>query len=706
MPNPKSRSANPANPQSSLNKAQLLFQQGRQARQQGDLLVAQGLFRQAIQLEPTFVPPYNNLANLLQAAGQIEEAIAIYEQALQLAPNLAVLHCNLASLWQIQGEHDRAIVGYQRAIELQPDFVVAYQNLGESLVIQNQLAAATRAFEMALELDPKSGDYMKMGDLYQRQGLIKEAIDCFRSAVRDRPSAPAYNNLGAALWSWGETKFSKKAYQKALALDPDYDAAHFNMGQLLEGTGELEAAQQHYEKALALQPEAINVLYHLNHLRLRLADWDDYPGRVAELIEKTERHLDRPISVGLPPMTLAAFPVPLALQAAVARHQAQTQTLAVAALKADLPQVPLDLAPARLRIGYVSPDFRSHAVGSLIYQMFQYHQRPEFEIFAYSLIPVEDDWTKVIRAGCDHYIEMAYQAPLAIAQRIQADGIHILIDLAGYTTNSCTAVFALQPAPIQMQYLGYPGTMGADFIQYIVADEQLIPVELAEHYSEKVLYLPQAWVAAPMGISDLPLSREELGLPVDGVVFCCFNGSYKIDPGVFQVWMNILRQVPGSVLWLVEGQPIVATRFRQQAMKLGVDPDRLVFATNALHAEYLARYRLADLFLDTFVYNAGATAVGALWAGLPVLTCPGENYVARMGAELCSAVGLSELICGSIADYERLAINLAHHPQQLQALRAKLNDALADSPLFQPQIFIQNLEQALRRIWQEYLGDA
>ena len=334
--------------------------------------------------------------------------------------------------------------------------------------------------------------------------------------------------------------------------------------------------------------------------------------------------------------------------------------------------------------------------------MFQYHQRPEFEVFAYSLVPAEDEWTQSIRQGCDHFVDLSCQSPLAAAQRIQADGIHILIDLAGYTTHACTEIFALQPAPIQVQYLGYPGTMGADFIQYIVADEWLIPPERATDYSEQVVYLPQGWVAAPMEIAQ-PSSRTEYGLPEAGIVFCCFNRAYKIDPQVFQVWMRILQQVPDSVLWLADGGvPVVAQRLRQRAVDAGVAPERLIFAPNLPAAEYLARYRLADLFLDTFTYNAGATAVGALWAGVPVLTCPGETYASRMGGSLCAALGLWELICDSTATYEQRAIHLGTHRESRLALKQQLTIAQTTAPLFQPQRFVLQLEVALRQMWQVY----
>ncbi len=696
----------PVNKPDGQSPAQQVFEQGRIARQGGDLAAAQGYFREAMRLEPSFVPAYNNLANLLQGDGQITEAIELYEQALQFAPQQAALHCNLASLWQMQGQSEQAITGYRRAIDLKPNFFIAHHNLGKVLRTQGQFAAALLAYQAALGLQPEAAEvYLDLGDLYQQQGLVQEAIDCYKAAVRCEPSAHAYTSLGTALQTWGEVRISRAAFVRALELDPNYEAAHFSLAQSLEGAGELVAAQQHYERSISLRPEGTNVLFYLNHLRLKLADWDNYAERLTELIAGTTDYLGRPGTVGLPALSVMAFPLSIELQSAISRHLAKSQAELVKTLRAELAPVGQDLAPARLKIGYVSPDFRCHAVGTLIYQMFQYHQRPDFEVFAYSLVPTVDDWTQVIQQGCDHYIDVSCQSPLQIAQRIQADGIHILIDLAGFTGQACPALLALQAAPIQVQYMGYPGTMGADYIQYIVADEQIIPAHLAHHYSEEVIYLPQAWVASPMEIAPLVTTRADWGLPEKGMVFCCFNGTYKIDPQVFGAWMKILLGVSGSVLWLSDGgEPLIVERLRQRAIEWGVDPVRLVFGANLPHGEYLARYQLADLFLDTFTYNAGATAVGALWAGLPVLTCPGEVYVARMGASLCAAVGLPELICGSVDQYVQRAIELGNKPEKMRALQEKLVSSLVVAPLFQPQVFVQNLEVALREIWQRFVN--
>lgn len=672
-------------------------------RRLGNVAAAIACFEHVLRLQPDFFPAYNNLANLLQAQGDHAAAVALFERALALAPDKAVLHCNLASVHQIQGAHEQARAGFEKAIALDPGFFLAHHNLGKLLASQRQMTAAIAAFRQALRCKPDAGEvHLDLGHAYRQLDLFEQTVASYKAAARYLPqSALAWNNLGATLQQHGDVKRALDCQRRALKLDPDLALAHFNLAMLLEGENDLLQARQHYERALALQPDALNVLYHLAYLRRKLADWQDHEQRRDALIAATHAHLAQDRTVSLPLFSLLALGLPAELLAGITRHIARGHERAADLLQADLPPLPLGPAPPRLRIGYVSPDFRFHAMGTLIAELFRHHQRPEFEIFAYSLAPIEDAWTQTIRAGCDRYTDVSNDAPLDIARRIRTDGIHILIDLAGYTSNAKTTLFALRPAPVQALYLGYPGTMGADFIGHILADRTLIPPESQAHFNERVVHLPHAWMAGPMPMAQTTPTRTQSGLPEHGMVYCCFNGTYKIDPGVFRVWMRILQRVPGSVLWLAEGgHPIAAHNLREQAQAQGVNPARLVFAGVLPHDAYLARYRVADLFLDTFSYNAGATAVGALWAGLPVLTCPGASYASRMGASVCAAMDMPELVCGSEAQYEERAVALGSDATALQALKSLLAQRRETAPLFQPQAFVRSLEHALRGMWQ------
>ena len=306
----------------------------------------------------------------------------------------------------------------------------------------------------------------------------------------------------------------------------------------------------------------------------------------------------------------------------------------------------------------------------MIHQLFQHHDRSRFHISAYALTAADDAYTASIRQSCDAFLDLSGLSPLAAAQRIHADGLHILIDLAGYTTSSRPEILELQPAPIQIHYLGYPSSLGADFIPYLLADRWLIPPGQRQHYSEEVIELPHAFVGSQLEISTEPIYRQQFGLPAEAFVFRCLNRSNKIEPRVFNTWLRILEAVPGSVLWRKHSQPIIESRLRHKAQQEGIDPERRVFSTHLPMERYLAAYRLADLFLDTFHYSEGSTSVHALWAGLPLLTCPGEGYAARLGANLCAAAGLESLICSDPAAYEARAMALTtNDSSELSSLR-------------------------------------
>ncbi|MBW4495156.1 MAG: tetratricopeptide repeat protein [Oscillatoria princeps RMCB-10] len=687
--------------------AQIYFQEGKLLKQQGDLERAAGYFRSAIRLQPDFAAAHNNLGNTLQALGKLDEAVACFQEAIRLKPNLAVAHCNLAAVRQMRGEVDAAIAGCLEAIRLQPDFVLAYGNLGKLFVSQGRMGEAERCYRQSLAIKPDWAEaHFELGNLYWRQKRVEEAISCFRAAIRSqRDFAAAYNGLGVALQSRGDMDLAEVAFRKALKLQPDLAEAHGNLGTLLEFQGKLEEAFSCMQRAIALKPDAIDVFYRFSLLHLRLCDWRGYDERVRELISRTEAHVNSEKQVGLSPLTLNFFPVPVALHAAAGTYCAKLLSQSASEAKRRLSQFksqlkkPSAATPAKLRVGYVSPDFRSHPVGFLIHEIFQHHSRDEFEVYGYYLVDKEDEITRSVRAGCNVFADISRMSSEDAARRIIADGIHILVDLAGYTTHSRPEIFALQPAPIQCVYLGYPDTMGGEFIQYMIGDKWLISEELAGCCAEKVAYLPHGFVASHVGISQREMARAEFGLPADAAVFCSFNRHEKIDPQVFDVWARILLQVPGSVLWLSESAPASNENLRREAVKRGVAANRLVFSKNMPVAEYLARYRLADLFLDTFVYNGGATAAGALQAGLPVLTLPGNTYVSRMGASVCAAALLPEMICTSREEYERRAVHLGNNPVELAAIRRKLAENSSSAPLFNTRQFVRHLEDAFRNMW-------
>jgi predicted O-linked N-acetylglucosamine transferase (SPINDLY family) len=359
----------------------------------------------------------------------------------------------------------------------------------------------------------------------------------------------------------------------------------------------------------------------------------------------------------------------------------------------------------RLRVGYLSADFCDHAISHLIQGLFGRHDRERFEIFAYSFGPDDDSpYRRRIIAECEHFVDVARLSYPDIARRITADGIHILVDLMGHTGVHRLGAVAMRPAPIQVSFLGMLGTMGADFIDYLITDPIVTPPEFAPAFTEQFVTLPSSYlIAEPEPIAPrVEVSRRAHGLPDDGFVFCSFNSAYKIEPGSFDVWMRILSQVPGSVLWLYSPGPVVDDNLRREARARGVAPERLVFASLVPRLEHVRRHLAADLFLDSLLYNAAATASLSLQAGLPVLTCLGDTFASRVGASLLTAVGLHELIARDQGKYERIAIELARNPEDLRRLRGRLAATKSTSPLFDTPRFVHNLESAYKEMWDNH----
>jgi predicted O-linked N-acetylglucosamine transferase (SPINDLY family) len=363
--------------------------------------------------------------------------------------------------------------------------------------------------------------------------------------------------------------------------------------------------------------------------------------------------------------------------------------------------------PSRLRIGYFSGDFHSHPVMQLIVKMFALHDRSSFEVHAFSFGPDKDDemYQRLLK-NFDSFHHVHGLTDEGIAELARSENIDIAVDLTGYTQNTRSGIFAYRAAPIQVSYLGYPGSMGADFIDYLIADSTLIPEENQKFYSEKIVYMPDCYQVSdnsrPPPATDV--TRAALGLPEAGFVFCCFNNNYKITPREFDIWMRLLGQVEDSVLWLRRSNQWVEENLKKETQARGIEPGRVIFADICGYSEYIARLAKADLFLDTFNYNAGAVANDALWCGLPVLTHQGQSYVARMVSSLLTAIDIPELITTTEADYEKLALDLATNPEKLKSLKAKLARNKDDTPLFNTEQFTGNIEAAYTEMYSRYVN--
>ncbi|MEK7412464.1 MAG: tetratricopeptide repeat protein [Planctomycetota bacterium] len=602
-------------------------------------------------------------------AGRLPEAEALYRHILQVQPNHPDAHNNLGSALGIQGKLEEAAAHFRQALALQPTYAEAHNNLGNVL---------------------------------KRQGKLEEAIMHYRQALALKPAyADAHNNLGNALKSQGKLAEAVAQYRQALALQSAYADAHNNLGLALEEQGHVEEAVAAYRRALALQPDYAEAENHLMHQLQHLCEW----GQLEELIRRQKQHLCTASGSRVPPFTFLCIPSSPAEQLRAAQNWAADRLAPIVRLRGSLGFRFARAPKPRLRLGYLSADFREHAMAYLSAELFELHDRNSFEVFAYSYGPDDGGPTRArIARACDRFVDFAAVSFQNAARQIYKDGVDILLDLQGYTGAARSEIVALRPAPIQVNYPGYAGTMGVDFIDYIVTDRFVTPPDQPTFFAEKCVYLPDCYLPTDRKrqIAEWTPTRKECRLPEQGFVFCCFNSPHKIAPPVFEVWMRVLKAVPSSVLWLLESNSGVSANLRREAKAQGVDPKRLVFAPKIPVPRYLARFRAADLFLDTLPYNAHTTASEALWAGLPVLTCVGETFASRVAGSLLTAIGLPELITHLLKDYEALAVQLARSPLKLAGLRNRLAKNRLTMPLFDSERYTRHLERACRMMWDIY----
>jgi predicted O-linked N-acetylglucosamine transferase (SPINDLY family) len=637
---------------------------------------AEACFRRALTLRPAYERAHNNLGRLLHARGDLTAAGRCFAEALRLNPNYATAHNNLGAVLQARGEQDAAAAHFRQALALQPAYPEAHCNLGNTLLAQGDppLAAAR-----------------------------------FREALRLRPGyARAQHGLGRALENLCDYHAALSCYRSAVQLHPGFVEAHESLGNLLLLQPDWEGARTAFERVLALRPDHGDAACRLAFTRQVLCDWG---GRDADLV-RVRRDADCSLSAGqatpVLPFCALTLPWPAEQHLAVARSHAEATTRGVAPLRQTLAFRPGPPGPpeGRLRVGYLSGEFRDHAVSHLVQGVFGRHDRRQFEVFAYSFGPDDGStYRRRIVRDCDHFRDLRTTSLVDSARRVHDDQLHVLVDLQGWVGIPRMSLLALRPAPVQVHYLGYPGSTGADFIDYLIGDPVVTPPPRHAAYGERLVLLPHCYLATDNGqaVADSAGSRADHGLPAEAVVFCVFNNSYKIEPERFGVWMRILGRVPGSVLWLSPVAPVIEFNLRREAGKRGIAAGRLVFARRvADKADHLARHRLADLFLDTATYNGHTTACDALWAGLPLLTCPGDTFASRVGASLLTAVGLPELIAADEKEYEEMAVRLAGQPEARHQLGRKLAEQRTTWPLFDTPRLVRNLERAYRAMWDVY----
>jgi protein O-GlcNAc transferase len=653
----------------------------------GHLQRAKSLVDRALEIEPADAQALENYATILCQLQEYDDALQVSRRCLQINPgSIACLYASAIALYKLK-RLEESIGQFDGLLAVAPNHIAAINERGSVLAEMRKYEAALASFHKVLSLEPRYvGAHLNIGNVYGLLRRYDEAIAAYGDALTLQP------DLADAWLGCGNVHVRRKryddallAFDKALALKPDLAGAWLGRGNVFAALRRYGDALAAFDKAFTLKPDDPFAEGARLHAKMRLCDWGNFDAECA--------HLEASIRAGVPTS-------PFAVLAASASAQIQVQCASVFS-GAEYPGADAPLWRGdrynhpRIRLAYLSADFGEHPVSFLLAGVFERHDRKRFETVAISYKPPEpSDLSVRVRDSFDQFIDVQERSDAQVASLIKDLEIDIAVDLMGHTSNSRTAILAHRPAPVQINYLGYPGTMGAEYIDYIIGDRWVILEEHRQFYTEKVISLPNTFQANDSGrkISELCPSRAAAGLPENAFVCCAFNNSYKITPHTFDVWMRLLQRVPGSVLWLLADNPTVEGNLRKGAEGRGVDAARLIFAPRIPYADYLARYRLADLCLDTLPFNAGTTASDALWAGLPLVTCTGEAFASRMAASLLRAIGMPEMVADSIADYEALAAKLAGDPELMASIRMKLVHNRLSQPLFDTALFTRHLE--------------
>ena len=677
--------------------AEVHYNLGVTLQELGQLNAAVKSYEQALAIKPDYAIACNNLGFTLQELGQLNAAVKSYEQALAIKPDYADVHNNLGNTLKDLSQLDAAVKSYKQALAINPDYADAHNNLGVTLQELGQQDAAVKSFEKALAIKPDFADaHYNLGNVLKKLNQLDAAVKCFEQALAIKPDyADAHNNLGNALKDLGQLDAAVKCYEKAVAIKPDYAQVHQNHGSAMKRLKQLDKALTSFERAIVLNPELNFLLGDLLHSKMLLCLWDDLPNDLNELQNKINNN-EKVIE-------------PFSMLGLIDDPEIQRKTAEIFANKNypknhDLPRIGLYPKHKKIRIGYFSADFREHPVSALTAELYEIHDRSHFEIYGFSYGPdTNDEMNLRIKVGVDYFHEVRTMSNKDVAILARSLEIDIAVDLGGFTQDARTGIFAMCAAPIQVSYIGYIGTMGADYYDYLLADQIMIPEQKQQYYSEKIVYLPSYQVNdSTQSPPSTSLTRQDVELPETGFVFCCFNNTFKITPTTFDSWGRILEKVKDSVLLIYADNESAQINLTKEITLRGIDPRRLIFGKRLSKPKYLARYRVADLFLDTHPYNAGATASDALRMGLPVLTYLGSSAVSRHAASIITALNLPELITTTEEEYEKVAVELATDPEKLKLIKDKLVSNLSIAPLYDTPMFTRHLESAYNMMYDRY----
>lgn len=633
----------------------------------------------------------------LHQRGQLDSAEEIYKSILRSQPKYFDAVFALGIIHLQREQYRPAERQFALAIKINPSNSPLHNNLGNALLGLNRPQDALASYDRAIAIDPRNSEaHYNRGSVLSIMKRFEEALASYDKSIALFPdNALVHDNRGSTLANLNRFDDALASFDRAIRLNPRHAQAYANRAGVRSQFKQFDKAIEDYDKALALDPNLDYLVGNKLSAKMYACSWNDFEKDCAAVIGGV-----RDDTLKVEPFVLLSIP-----------STAEDQLKCATGFVRD--KVPAGERAAwhgrryshdRIRIGYVSSDFHNHPISHLIAGMLEAHDRARFMVHGFSIRPVKDDsYRQRISQACEVFVNAETMGGDELVKRIRDAEIDILIDLNGHTAGSRTDIFAAPPAPVQINYLGFPGTMGAGYIDYLIADRFLVPETARNAYAEKIVYLPSYQPNdSKRLISDTLPARRDHGLPDTGFVFCCFNNSYKITPRIFDIWMRLLNSVPESVLWLAAGSESSRVNLQREAERRKIAPERLVFGKFLPRVEdHLARHRLADLFLDTLPYNAHTTASDALWSGLPVLTCKGDTFAGRVSASLLHAVDLPELIAESLEDYEKLALSLAAEPETLHAIKARLVQNRDFSPLFDTARYTRDIEAAYLRMWEQ-----
>jgi len=676
----------------------------------GQFKAAEEAYRKILAFDPNHSDSSHLLGLIAHQSCDYDGALTLISKAIRENPNNPIYYNSLGTVFRTQGKLSEAISCFEKALKLKPDYGKAYNNIGNAFLDQNRLGEAISSFQKAVELNPALPEgYNGMGNTFIRQDRPNEAISCFEKAIKLQPAyAVPYLQMGNFFMRQGHLTKAISCFEKALKLKPDFHEAYNAMGNALELQDRWDEAGAHYQEALKIRPDFTDACSGLVRQLQFTCAWQELDCVAPKLDDFTKKALVNGAMSPESPFLSIMRHADVSHNFSVARSWSREIAERMSALKTQFLFENRRSAGERIIVGYLSNSFCDHPLAHLMLGLFGLHNRNEFEIICYSY--GRDDgsyYRKQIQQDCDKFVDLHNLNYVDAANAIYESQPDILVDLNGHTEGNRLEICALRPAPIQVTYLGFAGTTGADFIDYIITDRIVTPTDYAIHFAEHFVYMPHCYMVSnnKQRVSDRTWKKDDFGLPEDGFILSSFNQPYKIDPKTFDVWIKILEEIPGSVLWLKQLNEIGQRNLGLEARKRGVDPNRLIFAKRmASKEEHLARLRLSDVALDTRIYNGHTTTSDALWAGVPVITIEGNHFASRVSSSILTAVGLPELIAHSLEEYEALAVRWARNPAELEATRQKLSKNRLTEPFFDTARFVTNLEKAYKTMWKIFVA--